>query len=54
MGVEKRVVSIRLEESFIQELKVQAAKENRYLSNFIETVLKEYMKKVNHLEEDLR
>jgi len=45
MGVEKKVVSIRLDEDFIEELKACAKLENRPLSNFIETVLKEYIKK---------
>ena len=42
MGIEKKVVSFRLEESFIEELKELAKKENRTLSNLIETVLKVY------------
>ena len=45
MGMEKKVVSIRLDEEFIQELKECAKNENRPLSNFIETVLKEYIKR---------
>lgn len=44
MGIEKKVVSIRLDEEFIAELKACAQDENRPLSNFIETVLKEYVK----------
>ena len=42
MGIEKKVLSIRLDESFIDELKIAAKEENRNLSNFIETVLKQY------------
>jgi hypothetical protein len=45
MGVEKKVVSIRLDEKFIDELKKCAKAENRPLSNFIETVLKNYVEK---------
>ena len=43
MGIEKKVLSIRLDEEFIKELKVIAKDENRPLSNFIETVLKGYV-----------
>lgn len=45
MGIEKKVVSIRLDEDFIEELKECAKSDNRPLSNFIETILKEYVKK---------
>lgn len=45
MGIDKKVVSLRLEEDFIEELRVLAKGENRTLSNLIETVLKEYVKK---------
>ena len=47
MGIEKKVVSIRLDEQFIQELKNVAENQNRSLSNLIETVLKEYLSKLN-------
>jgi len=43
MGLERKVISIRLEEDFIQELKDLAEQENRPLSNFIETVLKKHV-----------
>ena len=43
MGLERKVISIRLEEDFIQELKELAEQENRPLSNFIETVLKKHV-----------
>lgn len=43
MGIEKKVISIRLDEDFIQKIKSVAEKENRPLSNFIETVLKKYI-----------
>lgn len=42
MGIEKKVVSIRLDEEVITELKKCAEEENRPLSNMIETVLKIY------------
>lgn len=45
MGIEKKVYSFRLDEELAERLKVQAAAENRNLSNLIETVLKEYLKK---------
>jgi len=43
MGIEKRVVSIRLDEDLIADLKIIANNENRPLSNLIETILKQYM-----------
>ena len=43
MGIEKKVLSIRLDEEFIDELKKIAKSENRNLSNLIETVLKKYV-----------
>lgn len=42
MGIEKKVVGIRLDEEIIAELKKCAEEENRPLSNMIETVLKAY------------
>ena len=44
MGIEKKVVSIRLDEEFISKLKEQAEKENRSVSNLIETVMKNYLR----------
>ena len=43
MGIEKKVVSMRLDEDFIEKLKEIAETQNRTLSNLIETVLKEYV-----------
>lgn len=43
MGMEKKVLSIRLSEEFIEELKEIAREENRPLSNLIETVLKQFI-----------
>lgn len=43
MGMEKRVLSVRLDEPLIQELKTIAQAENRPLSNLIETILKQYV-----------
>lgn len=40
MGMVKRVFSFRLEEALIQKLKYYTQKENRYLSNYVETLLK--------------
>ncbi len=46
MGIEKKVVSMRLDEQFIEELREIAEAQNRSLSNLIETVLKEYVAKL--------
>lgn len=43
MGLEKKVVSVRLDEDFIQKLKELAEQQNRSLSNLVETVLKDYV-----------
>ena len=43
MGIEKKVLSIRLDEGLINALKVIAKNDNRPLSNLIETVLKQYV-----------
>ena len=45
MGLEKKVVSIRLDEDLIQNFKEAAQKQNRSLSNLVETILKEYASK---------
>ena len=42
MGLEKKVLSVRLDEELIVALKQIAKDENRPLSNLIETVLKKY------------
>lgn len=47
MGIEKKVLSIRLDEAFITKLKEIAKRQNRSMSNLIETVLKEYVEE-NH------
>lgn len=43
MGVEKKVLSLRIDDEIIEKLKRLAEKENRSLSNFIETILKQYV-----------
>jgi len=43
MGIEKQVVSCRLDEKIIEKLKEIAEKENRTLSNLMETILKKYL-----------
>ena len=43
MGIDKKVLSIRLDEEIINELKIVAKNENRPLSNLIETILKKYV-----------
>ena len=45
MGLEKKVVSVRLDEEFIQKLIELAEQQNRSLSNLVETVLKDYVSK---------
>lgn len=47
MGIEKKVLSMRLDEKMTEQLRLCAESENRNLSNLIETVLKDYLKK-NH------
>ena len=42
MGLEKKVVSIRLDEDLSRNLKEAAQTQNRSLSNLVETSLKEY------------
>lgn len=51
MGIQKKVYSIRLEEEFIETMKTYVAQQNRSLSNFIETVLKQ---EVERLKEEQR
>jgi len=46
MGVEKKVVSIRLDDEMIEKMRRLAEKENRNLSNYIETILKNYFKEI--------
>ncbi len=44
MGIEKKVISVRLDEALIAKLKKLALEENRTMSNLVETVLKNYVK----------
>ena len=39
MGIEKKVLSIRMDQALIDELKTLAKNDNRPLSNLIETIL---------------
>lgn len=43
MAVEKKVYSFRFDERLVDQLKCYAQEENRTLSNFVETILKEYL-----------
>ena len=43
MAVEKKVYSFRFDERLVDQLKYYAQEENRTLSNFVETILKEYL-----------
>jgi len=47
MGIEKKVYSVRLDESILNELKAIAQEENRTLSNLVETILKRYVQAQN-------
>jgi hypothetical protein len=41
---EKKIYSFRFDENLVDELKLHATKENRSFSNFVETILKSYLK----------
>lgn len=43
MGIEKKTTSVRLDEETLKRLKFQAEKENRNVSNLIETIIKQYL-----------
>ena len=43
MSTEKKVYSFRFDEKMILEIRKHAEKENRSLSNFMETILKNYL-----------
>lgn len=43
MGIEKKTYSVKLNEEFVMRMKYFADKQNRSLSNFVETILKEKM-----------
>ena len=43
MGIERKVLSIRIDQELIDELKIIAKFDNRPLSNVIETILKQYV-----------
>ena len=47
MGIEKQVLSMRLDEELIEKLKRLAEGENRSLSNYIETTLKQHAKDIS-------
>ena len=44
MGVHKKVYSFRFDEELMDTIKLLSQEQNRNVSNFIETVLKEYIK----------
>jgi len=44
----KKFTGFRLDDHLLEQLREVALKENRSLNNFIETVLKEYIKNKNH------
>ena len=45
MGITKPTSTFRFDEKLISKLKEYAIKDNRSYSNFVETILKEYVKK---------
>ena len=45
MGIEKKIYSFRFSQDMIDKLQTYATKENRSLSNIVETILKEYLRK---------
>ena len=44
MGIEKKTLSMRLDDEVIEALKILSGKENRTVSNYIETILKKHIK----------
>lgn len=44
MGIEKKSYSFRLHQDIIDQIQLQAAEENRSLSNMVETILLQYLK----------
>jgi len=44
MGIEKKIFSLRLDDEVLERLKQLAEKENRTLSNYVETILKKHIK----------
>ena len=47
MGIEKKVLSVRMDQELIDDLKIIAKNDNRPLSNLIETILKQYVNTEN-------
>ena len=43
MGIEKKTYSFRLEDELVEALRQLAERENRNLSNMVETILKKYV-----------
>jgi predicted DNA-binding protein len=43
MGIEKKVLGMRLDEEVIEKLKELAEKENRTVSNLVETIIKKHI-----------
>ena len=52
MGIEKKVVSIRMDEELIAALKGIAKEENRPLSNLVETIIKQFLRSKNSLPDE--
>lgn len=46
MGIEKRVYSFRFDPEMVARLQLRAEEENRSLSNLVETILKQYLSKL--------
>jgi len=46
MGVENKVYSFRFDEELIEKLRQEGEKQNRSLSNMVETILKQYLENI--------
>ena len=52
MGIEKQPVGVRLDEETVKALRQICAKENRTISNLIETIVKTYLKELKEKTKD--
>ena len=53
MGIEKQIISARLDDDTLDKLKRICEKENRSLSNLIETILKRYLHESDVFKEEI-
>lgn len=54
MGIEKKVYSFRFVEAMVVRLKHYAKKQNRNFSNFVETILKAELERLEEDENELQ